>query len=420
AATARSSCSGSSSPPWGTWTINSPADFGSGGCPDWYRGNLVSAFWATVEPNPTPLSQPGNFDFTVFDKKLNAITDAGLYAMVQFVGGESVPSWFNPGASVHVSGVGINMDGNTYPRYFDTHSDGSKTINHKYLDYFHRAVDAFIAHIDSYSHNRDRIIAFGCPVGNTTDPYPYDPNARHFKDLAHGGFGQFGTDSFIPFDKWEYFQIGSGGSDDYRGELSEYVDAVKNTNPAMPCLINANFDRVTAQYVLDNLPGAWLKLSRIGDRYSNNGELFDDALYVSTKTRELDQGHAIRTRSEMDLTACKGGGRTCKSAWFVEAPAWNMYWSQLWALDRGLDMHNQIDGDVENAGYAQAFGFYDKYAGYKSPETSPGAWIAFRDNLDAFDKGRFPETYPDGRTCDPPDPQHNCFGRYLTSTGKQN
>jgi hypothetical protein len=406
---------------WGTWTINAPATFGTGACPDWYKGHVVTAFWNKIEPVPTPPGGPGSFDFTVFDKKLNTVLNKGLYAIVQVLGGENVPSWFDPGAPVHVDGIGTDLDGRTYPLYFQTNPDGSQSLNQKYLDYFHRMVGAFVGHINTYTRNRDHIIGFGCPVGNSTDPYPYDPHGTHFKDLQHGGFGAYGTASFIPFDLWQYFQIGDGDpSGDYQGELSFYVDAVAGDAPATPCLINANFTRETADYALDNLPDASLKLSRIGDRYDNNGEVNDDAYYVSTKTRELYHGHAVRTRSEMDLTSCKPRDRNCKDAWFTEAPAWNMYWSQLWALDRGLDMHNQTAVDVEDPRYAPAFAFYGEYAGYKSPQSSPGAWVAFRDNLDASDRVRFPETYPDGSKCDPPDPSHNCFGSYLTSRGTQN
>src|SRR5581483_8185942 len=254
-------CNATDPAPWGTWTINhGAADFGTDDCPSWYRGHSLTAWWNVIEPRPTPLDQPGRFDFKVFDKKLDAITDEGLYAMVQVVGGESVPAWFDPTKANHVSGIGINLDGRTYPRYFVTNRDGSKTLNHKYLAYFHRMVNAFVDHIDKYAHNRDRIIAFGCPIGNTTDPYPYDPNGAHFVDLRHGGYGEFGTNTFIPFNKWQYFQIGTGNPNrGYQGELSWYVDAVKHTNPFDPCLINANSNRHTAQFALDNLPDAWLK-----------------------------------------------------------------------------------------------------------------------------------------------------------------
>jgi hypothetical protein len=369
-------------PLWGTWTINAPADPGFN--PSWYRGHLVRVKWSEIEPTKSPLDSPGNFDFSSLDQQLDAVTDRGLFAMAMVTTGEDIPSWLtDPDV-----GAGIILDGHTYPLYL---TPIAKSPNPTYLAYFHRMVNAFVGHLNGYPHNRDRIVGLGCPVGESTDPHPYSPQDPDYQGPT--GFGAIGGSSFIAPDSWVVFQ---------EQELTYYVNAVQNTSPALPCLINANYNRDTVNYALQNLVptgNVWLKLSRIGDRYNNNGEyardrsgvFTDDAFYVSTKTREYYNGLPVRTRSEMDLTYCHDKDPSCRDGWFREAPEWNMYWSQLWALDRGLDIHNQKDFDLENPDFTSAFQFFSKYAGYKSPQESPGAWIAFRDNLDAADTVRFPE-----------------------------
>jgi len=367
---------------WGTWTINTPVD--DGFSPDWYKGHLVRVTWSQIEPTKTPINSPGIFDFTPLDQELNEVTDRGLSVMAMVTTGEDAPQWL---ADADVK-AGTILDGHNYPLYLDP---VTKAPNPIYVAYFHRMINRLVDHINRYDHNRDRIIGLGCPVGESTDPHPYRPQDPHYQGPT--GFGAAGGASFIAPDKWVLFQ---------EQELSYYVNAVKNNKPATPCLINASYNRDTVNYALQKLvPGgnAWLKLSRIGDRYNNNGEynkdrsgvFTDDAFYISTKTREYVNGVAVRTRSEMDLTYCHDKDPTCRDGWFTEAPEWNMYWSQLWALDRGMDMHNQKYFDAETSDFATAFQFFSKYAGYKSPQESPGAWIAFRDNLDASDTARFPE-----------------------------
>jgi hypothetical protein len=75
---------------------------------------------------------------------------------------------------------------------------------------------------------------------------------------------------------------------------------------------------------------------------------------------------------------------------FKENPVWNYYWTAISTVDRGLDLW-EVGYDVVSTGlYNQAFDFANKYAYYKRPETSPYAYVALRDVLDANDVGRFP------------------------------
>ncbi|HZP55712.1 MAG TPA: hypothetical protein VFB03_03010 [Candidatus Saccharimonadales bacterium] len=396
--------------PAGTWSTGDTSSTIS-------KGRIVDVLWSDIE------STPGHFDFTKLDAQLDSTTAKGQYAMAQVETGEGVPAWLSdphnqnyitPGCD-NLSSVcaGVQMDDGSgglrnYPLYLDPKNH---TLNQVYLDRFHSMVDAFLAHIKKYNDSHGhKIVGLGCPIGNSTDPHPYDPHDTYYFDKSHNGWGKYGQPSFISDSDWQLFEIGDKNRG-IEGQLTYYVEAAKTKSPDTPCLINANHNRTTADFALNTLPDAWLKLSRIGDRYDNNNELNDDAYYVSTKTREkFADGHIVRTRSEMDLTYChtRRGDPTCRDGWFTAAPVWQMYWSQLWALDRGLDMHDQKPFDLENLDFGKAYGLFNQYAGYKSPQDSPGVWIAFRDNLDTADTTRFP-------ACDPVRPPA-CYGAYKNGT----
>ena len=77
--------------------------------------------------------------------------------------------------------------------------------------------------------------------------------------------------------------------------------------------------------------------------------------------------------------------------WFQEAPVWNLYWLNLWGLHFGLDILVHGREAFTNPAYRESFQFYARYGGQKDAATSPGAWCALRDGLDASDFKRFPE-----------------------------
>jgi hypothetical protein len=80
----------------------------------------------------------------------------------------------------------------------------------------------------------------------------------------------------------------------------------------------------------------------------------------------------------------------CSRGWFQEAPVWNMYWLNLWGLHFGLDIFQHETEAFENPAFAEGFRFYAKYGGRKNAATSPGAFCALHDGLDAADFSRFP------------------------------
>ena len=71
---------------------------------------------------------------------------------------------------------------------------------------------------------------------------------------------------------------------------------------------------------------------------------------------DLDANGHVRTR-------CRGELSLSDAPWFQEAPAWNMYWLNLWVLHFGVDMFMQRASLGEDPRYTEAFQFFSRYAG---------------------------------------------------------
>jgi hypothetical protein len=328
----------------------------------WYKGNFQLTKWSDLEPSNN------SYDWTKFDAAVNAAYSKGIYFMPIIASGNAAPSW---------------LYNNGVPRYhtlFNGGSDFPYYLDPEYQTFFKRMLQNVRDHILSYpAEKRDKIVGIQIAVGASGDPHPYKTSGTGGGSGTGGDFGDspegtcYGaTSCFISRDEW----------DAYQQDMFLYgYDLYKTTSPVIHPLFNPTPSLI--QWVADTLPEAWMKSGRIGDRYQVNGEInLPEVSLLPSFIREFYNGHAIRARSEMDLT---------DKGWFTEAPVWNMYWTNLWGLHNGQDIHNNVDKDLTNAALYPAFEFYSKYAGYKAPQDSPGVWVALRDGLDASDTARFPE-----------------------------
>lgn len=120
---------------------------------------------------------------------------------------------------------------------------------------------------------------------------------------------------------------------------------------------------------------------------------FDDRIarvYEAIHQR-LPDGSYYRTRAEM---------QNVQLNYFQKAERWCMNYQCLWNLTFGLDTW-QLQQFTNKEGvlmhlskyplFWPMYDFFNKYAGYREAQESPGAWIAFRDGLDYSDVQRFPE-----------------------------
>jgi Bacterial Ig-like domain len=340
----------------GTWGYHASTIDATGR--PWYKGNWESTNWSDLEPSNN------TYNWQTFDAAVNAAYSRGLYFMPMIAGGHQAPSW---------------LYNNGVPRYhtlFSGASDFPYYLDPEYQTFFKRMLRNVRDHILSYpAEKRNKIVGIQIAVGASGDPHPYKTSGTGGGNGTGGDFGDspegtcYGaTSCFISRDEWDAYQ---------RDMFLYSYDLYKTTSPVIHPLFNPTPSLV--QWVADTMPEAWMKTGRIGDRYQVNGEVPN---LLPSLIREFYNGHAIRARSEMDLT---------DKGWFTEAPVWNMYWTNLWGLHNGQDIHNNVDRDLTNAALYPAFEFYSKYAGFKDPQDSPGVWVALHDGLDASDTARFPE-----------------------------
>lgn len=353
---------------WGIWgTGVSTAD------KPWYKGQVVAIGWEEIEPSDNV------FDWAALDRLINEVVEKDLYVMVLVYTGRRNPAWIYPAGVPEVKSN--YRDGSSFAYYVnDNNHDGDGDDVGEFRFYFKRMIAAVAQHLnrlntDSTRPSYHKIVGIQGPVGASGDPHPYTQSGTTTGE-GDPWWGE-GTRYTIDHATWVAYQ---------QEMFAFYYAQYQHFSPRMHVLLNTGDSPAMHEWALEHLPGVWVKYGRLGDRYQNNREFTDpDAAsgsWLWQPVRELRNGRAYRSRSEMDLT---------DHGWFTEAPLWNMYWTNLWDLHAGMDMHNILDEDLENPAFADSFAFFSRYAGFKDPRDSTGVWIALRDGLDVADTERFPE-----------------------------
>jgi hypothetical protein len=343
----------------------------------WYKGQIVTVGWDEIE------LADNHFDWSALDDEINRVAANGLYIMVLVYTGRQSPEWIY---AAGVPRVETNFKGgSSYPYYLsDTNGDGDGDDVGEFRYYFKRMIASTAQHLNQLNNTSSlpsyhKIIAVQGPIGASGDPHPYQ---------TAGASGNQAEDRNASFGEGTQYAISDSAWQTYEKEMFQYYyDQYKATRPNIQILLNIADDKSLYDWGLAQLPGVWLKYNRVGDRYQNNREFNDpqasSGSWMWEPVREFRNGVANRSRSEMDLT---------DQGWFTEAPVWNMYWTNLWDLHTGMDIHNILASDLQNPAYDEGFAFYSTYAGYKDPRDSIGVWIALRDGLDMADVTRFPES----------------------------
>ena len=157
-------------------------------------------------------------------------------------------------------------------------------------------------------------------------------------------------------------------------------------------MLNAQGSSFALDWVEAHLPGSFLKLGQTGHEYQANYERYRIA-YQVPYTWGLQRGRPVRARAELSAETCW----TCPDGLFCNATAcpvnWNVYAMAQFVSSAHLDFWNVQPNAV--AGVLTAFRplwrFLDRYAGLRWAWQARGAWIGFRDGLDALDTSRFDE-----------------------------
>lgn len=314
----------------------------------WYKGTLVTTDWRQIQP------QKDAFDFSSFDDKIYQAYNNDLYIMFLVYIAPNPPEWLNTEL-----GVPFFRTSATYPWVTDP-------VFPYYLDSvfeeeFKKMIDAVAAHVDAYpDHIRNKIIAVQTPMGKSGDEQPYDG---------------------IPDDPKYAIDVNGLPWRDYnRRMLTHFREAYKDIDPSITLLIKPRTNNW--QWALENMPNTWRKTVSIAQGYHLGMEMQHYDWQKEFVTAQLD-GYL---RGEFDL------GVRDNSAWYRAAPIWNAYWSNLWCLTFNMDVWNMRTEFMDNPhDHITAMEFFSKWAGYKKPEHSIGAWAAFRDDIDYDDMERFPE-----------------------------
>jgi len=122
--------------------------------------------------------------------------------------------------------------------------------------------------------------------------------------------------------------------------------------------------------------------------------MFSHGYHVSDNNRRLEKFEAIEAAAEKDgipvLTRGEMDGEMFVYGWSTRNIPQALYWSGLFATHSRLDIWNIPTKALEDKANYPAFRFFNRYAGVRDPVTSPRAFCALRDGLDASDFRRFP------------------------------
>lgn len=170
-----------------------------------------------------------------------------------------------------------------------------------------------------------------------------------------------------------------------------FPDAIASGNFSL--LVNAQGASFPLDWVAEKLPGSFLKFGQTGHEYQSNYERFR-AVQYAPYTYSLQSGKTVRSRAELSSeTVWTSNGEYSTK----EHQPWNFYAMTQFVATVHLDFWNMqpaaAKGFVDNMTYAPLWRFLNRYGGLRWARQSKGAWIGFRDGLDAMDTTRFNESF---------------------------
>jgi len=335
--------------PFGIWVNATKNPAAVKNAAPFVNGAFAVFKWSELEP------ANGQFDWKLFESTLGAYAAAGLNMQLMVWVGPHSPEWiYSAGVPLVRTSQVLNPHGQPHFTRFPFYLDEN------YKRYYHRMIREVAKHMDTLpAAVRSKIIVIQTAEGSTGDEggykgRPLDPRY----ELAEDKWNAF------KFDTWKLFD-----------------ELYRPKQPPIHILANSGNRGEYDEWLRQNMPDWWRKAGNPGHGYQLNNEK-DMMAFFDPLINHPESGKLLRGRSEMD-EMFKG--------WFQEAPVWNAYWLNLWALHFGLDIFVHSADAVANPAYREGFEFFRDYAGEKDAGTSPGAWCALRDGLDAGDHTRFPE-----------------------------
>ena len=335
--------------PFGPWTSAGANAAALKKVAPWLKGVFATFKWSDLEP------ADNRFDWKMFESTLAGYADAGLYMLLMVWVGPHAPEWlFQAGVPMVKTTQTLNPRGQPHFTQFPFYLDPN------YKRYYHRMIREVASRVDQLPPAvRRRIVCVQTAEGCTGDEGPYKgrPIDKRY-DFTEEEWNAF------KFETWKLFD-----------------SLYRPKKPEIHLLTNSGNQGQYVEWLRENMPHWWRKAGNAGHGYQLNNER-DMMAFFDPLINHPESGTLIRARSEMD-EMFKG--------WFQEAPVWNLYWLNLWGLHFGLDIFVHGREAHTNPAFRESFEFYARYGGEKDAATSPGAWCALHDGLDASDFKRFPE-----------------------------
>jgi hypothetical protein len=165
----------------------------------------------------------------------------------------------------------------------------------------------------------------------------------------------------------------------------------------MTLLLNAQGDSFSLPWIAAHAPGSYLKFGQAGHEYQSNYERYRAAVHApytyQVQRSSVDAPPSpVRSRAELSGETCWTTGPFSDRA--KCPPSWNFLAMANWVASVHLDFWNvqpQSAGIMGEPLYVPVWKFLNRYSGLRWPWQSKGAWIAFREGLDAMDTDRFSE-----------------------------
>jgi hypothetical protein len=312
------------------------------------RGVPILLHWADLE------TTQGSYDWSTTERNMKSAVAEDLYFSIELLAGPMSPDWLYEKG---VPEVRTTEEGWKFPYYFDP----------LYLESFDQLNQEVIAYLKVLPLKKPRALnTVVLNDGSTGDPYCYK--------------GQpLDSQYDISMEAWEEFRRENFQSiHDYLGpEGVERIPlAMVHVLSESQALVNDLFPNL--QYIKNGLA-------------SHGYDIAEDETSVidiqRSKAFDGDPdlgGTRIRWFGEMD--------REWLNGWFQQAPVESFWWSAIYALHMGLSRWH-IRGDaLEIKEFHFAFDFFNKHAPYIDPSTSPYAFCALREGLDASDTVKFSES----------------------------
>ena len=314
------------------------------------KGGSILCRWSDLELTP------GVYDWSQVHEQMDAAIAEGLRYSFTLMVGPDTPEWaYQQG----VPKVLTTESGWQFPYY----------LNNLYRQLFDTLVQEVVAHLKNLTPERaNSLVEVRLNEGSTGDPFGY-------KGDVLKAYAQYD----ISDTEWDAFR-------------RAHIQAVRNyIGDDGLSKINMSFTHVsdeTEAFAASLFPDAQYFKNGMASHGYHIPE--DESSVLNVQRSQAFNGDPkfggtrIRWFGELDGEWLNG--------WFQKSPAESFWWSAIYALHMGLSRWLVQGEAMQVPAYHFALDFFNKHGEHIDAATSPYAFCALRDGLDASDTNRFNES----------------------------